>query len=85
MTIYKILDKISINPNVYVAKGKGNPLENYNLINKLGDGNYGEFWKAQQKDTGYICALKKIKKKETVTLEEENEIINDQIKVIRRS
>lgn len=60
-----------------MSKGEGNPFDNYLIKQKIGEGYYGEVWKAVQKDTGYVCALKKIKKKESLTLEDENEIFNE--------
>lgn len=37
------------------------PMDNYEKIEKLGEGTYGSVYKASVKDTGQIVALKKIK------------------------
>lgn len=35
-------------------------LKSFEIIKKVGQGAYGQVWKARNKKTGAICALKKI-------------------------
>jgi len=40
-------------------------MERYKILNVVGDGAYGNVYKAQNKNTGEIVAIKKMKKKYT--------------------
>ncbi len=46
----------------FVAQGKGKIMQNYEFLDKIGAGSYGEVWKAKFKPTGDIRAIKKIAK-----------------------
>ena len=52
---------IKIFPGFFIKKGEGDPYEEYELMNYLGEGGYGKVYKVKHKLTGQYRAMKIIK------------------------
>jgi calcium-dependent protein kinase len=70
----KNVTKIKIDKSDFVRMKEDNIFEEYELKEKLGEGAYGSVYKVQQKATGYLRAVKAIKKKVVDPSEFYNEI-----------
>jgi calcium-dependent protein kinase len=78
---------LKINSSVFIKEINENPFEQYELINKLGEGGYGKVYKVKHKKTAVIRAMKiinKYKDKTQLDLYEDIEIENLKIKVDQR-
>jgi hypothetical protein len=79
----KIRESLIIEPDSFVKQSNLNPLDTYTLIEKIGEGYYGEVWKVENKITGNICAMKKMIKKQKTSIEDEIGIMNE-IEVMKK-
>ena len=79
----KIRESLIIEPDLFVKQSNLNPLDTYTLIEKIGEGYYGEVWKVENKITGNICAMKKMIKKQKTSIEDEIGIMNE-IEVMKK-
>lgn len=66
---------IMIDANALVRLNDANPLKNYQILARLGEGAFGSVDKVKNKDTGFVRAMKKVSKKNTTTTEAE--ILNE--------
>jgi len=46
--------------NLEITKGKRDPSEDFELLEKLGEGSYGSVWKGRHQKTGTITAIKRV-------------------------
>ena len=72
---------IKIFPGFFIKKGKGDPYEEYELMNYLGEGGYGKVYKVKHKLTGQYRAMKIIKCKSSSKKHEEQ--IKKEIEILK--
>lgn len=78
---------LRINSSVFIKEVNENPFEQYEILNKLGEGGYGKVYKVKHKKMGSIRAMKiinKYKDKTQLDLYEDIEIENLKIKIDQR-
>ena len=73
---------INLTNNVIIGHSKSDPNEEYSKLNFLGEGSFAAVYKAQNKLTGQIRAMKIIKKSSTCTAQDDQEIVNE-INILR--
>jgi calcium-dependent protein kinase len=77
------IHKIKIIGSILVQKCAGDPLEHYEILNKLGEGTFGEVFKVLHKSYKCIRAMKVINKIKTCMGEEEEKDIINEINILK--
>jgi calcium-dependent protein kinase len=74
---FSTFSQINLTNDLIIGKFKSDPEEDYKKLNFLGEGAFASVYKVENRYTEAICAMKVIRKNNSCTLEDENEILNE--------
>ena len=74
---FSTFSQINLTNDLIIGKFKTDPEEDYEKVNFLGEGSFASVYKVENRYTEVVCAMKVIRKNNSCTLEDENEILNE--------